>query len=94
VKATLARILAASFQYDVASMATCPRCGGFLHEQHHCAGPWRFWLRTALSVVLGGIAGLVVGWLVLVAVDADASWLPLAMAASVGIVIALALHVG
>lgn len=28
-------------------MATCPRCGGFLHENHRCRGRWRQYARTA-----------------------------------------------
>jgi hypothetical protein len=73
-------------------MATCPRCGGFLHEHHHCAGLWRLRLRGLSVLVLGGVGGAVGGWLILVAVMGQASWLAVAVAASSGVFVVMALR--
>ena len=38
-------------------MATCPRCGGFLHDNHRCRGRWRRLARTASWTGTGLAAG-------------------------------------
>jgi predicted MFS family arabinose efflux permease len=36
-------------------MATCPKCGGYLGDDHRCSGAWRHAART-MGVALGGAA--------------------------------------
>ena len=40
-------------------MATCPDCGGFLHDHHRCFGVWRHIARTIAVTAAGGAFGLV-----------------------------------
>jgi hypothetical protein len=45
-------------------MATCPKCGGYLSDDHRCCGAWRHIART-MGVALGGAVFGVVAVLVL-----------------------------
>ena len=38
-------------------MATCPHCGGFLHDHHRCRGRWWRRGREAGAAVVGASAG-------------------------------------
>ena len=52
---------AARFAYGP-GMATCPRCGGFLHENHRCRGRWRR-ARSASWTSAGVASGAASAWL-------------------------------
>jgi hypothetical protein len=73
-------------------MATCPRCGEFLHEHHRCRGVWRLRLRAWFHVLLGGIIGAGVGWLLFLPFTQRVSWLALGLTACVGVIVAMALQ--
>jgi hypothetical protein len=38
-------------------MATCPQCGGFLHDGHRCRAGWRRRGRSAGATLFGAAAG-------------------------------------
>ena len=44
-------------------MATCPRCGRFLTDDHRCLGAWRHVARyacvSAIGAVIGGLGAFV-----------------------------------
>jgi hypothetical protein len=40
-------------------MATCPRCGEFLDEHHHCTGLWRRRVSSATGMLVGAAVSLV-----------------------------------
>jgi hypothetical protein len=40
-------------------MATCPRCGAFLSDDHRCVGLWRGQLRTIAAMFGGAILSVV-----------------------------------
>ena len=67
-------------------MATCPRCGGFLDDRHRCAGLWRLRLRVLRSMVLGGLVGGVLGWLITSIAFGGASRLSIGVAALIGMI--------
>jgi hypothetical protein len=75
-------------------MATCPRCGGHLHERHRCQGLWRIRLRIfaswiAAAVVSGGAAGVL-----FYSVYDRVSWASITLAAIGGVLVLRALHIG
>lgn len=39
-------------------MATCPRCGEFLSEHHHCEGVWRRLLGGLSVALVGALLGV------------------------------------
>jgi hypothetical protein len=41
-------------------MATCPKCGGYLSDDHRCFGAWRHIARTLGVTVAGALCGVVV----------------------------------
>ena len=43
-------------------MATCPSCGGFLHDRHRCRGRWRRRLRSAAWNLAGAGGGVAVSF--------------------------------
>jgi hypothetical protein len=43
-------------------MATCPHCGGFLHEHHRCRGRWWRRGRQATAALIGASAGALVAF--------------------------------
>ena len=43
-------------------MATCPNCGGFLHDHHRCRGRWRRRLRSAVWTLAGMAGGAAVSF--------------------------------
>jgi hypothetical protein len=45
-------------------MATCPKCGGYLSDDHRCFGAWRHIART-MGLALAGAVFSVVAVLVL-----------------------------
>ena len=73
-------------------MATCPRCGEFLNDQHRCAGLWLLRLRAWSALALGGVVGGVGGWLIISAIMGEASWLAIAATAVAGIAVVSALQ--
>jgi hypothetical protein len=75
-------------------MATCPRCGGFLNEHHRCIGLWRLRLRAWWRLLFGAAIGGALGWLVLVAVAGQPSWLSVMVAATIGMVVVIGLQRG
>jgi hypothetical protein len=40
-------------------MATCPKCGGYLSDDHRCFGAWRHIARTMAVALAGAIFGVV-----------------------------------
>ena len=40
-------------------MATCPKCGGFLSDDHRCAGAWRRTARAIAAPLAGALLGIV-----------------------------------
>jgi predicted lipid-binding transport protein (Tim44 family) len=73
-------------------MATCPRCGGFLNEHHHCVGLWRLRLRAWGAVLVGGIVGGLAGMLLLSGFNREASWLSITLTALLGMIIVVAMR--
>jgi hypothetical protein len=71
-------------------MATCPRCGGFLDEQHRCSGIWRLRLRAGRDVLLGGLVGGTGGWLFLTVVNGQPSLASIVVTALLGMALVLA----
>lgn len=67
-------------------MATCPRCGGFLHDRHRCVGLWRLRLRVLRSTLTGGIVGGAVGWAIISIAFGSASWVSVGIAAFIGMI--------
>ena len=43
-------------------MATCPHCGGFLHDRHRCRGRWRRSARSAAWTLAGVVGGAVLSF--------------------------------
>ena len=41
-------------------MATCPKCGGYLSDDHRCFGAWRRITRATGVGVAGAVFGVVV----------------------------------
>jgi hypothetical protein len=75
-------------------LATCPRCGGFLNQHHRCVGLWRLRLRALWHLLLGGAVGGALGWLVLLAVVGQPSWLSVTVASTIGMVVVIGLQRG
>ena len=75
-------------------MATCPRCGGFLGECHHCIGIWRLHLRAMRSALLGGVIGGMTGSLMLLLIYRQVSWPSVIVAAAIGIIVVMAMQWG
>jgi hypothetical protein len=67
-------------------MATCPRCGGFLHDRHRCVGLWRLRFRALRSLVAGGLVGGIVGWGINSIAFGSASWVSIGIAAIIGMI--------
>jgi hypothetical protein len=68
-------------------MATCPNCGRFLDKHHHCAGMWRLRLRVWQATLFGGFIDGLAGFLVPSLVYGQASWLAIAIAAIIGLLV-------
>ena len=76
-------------------MATCPNCGGFLDDRHRCAGVWRLRLRLLFRIaVWGGIGGSLGGWLILFVFFRQVSWVAVAIAAVLGMIVMAATQLG
>jgi len=45
-------------------MATCPRCGAFLSDHHHCVGLWRRRVRSVFAMFWGAILSVFVLYVV------------------------------
>jgi hypothetical protein len=75
-------------------MATCPRCGGHLHEHHRCRALWRLRLRVFATLLIAGVgSGLAVGLLFFL-VYGRVSWLSISLAAAGGVAVQRALQIG
>ena len=68
-------------------MATCPKCGGYLSDDHRCVGAWRRVTRTVGVAFAGALFGVVI---VLVLAEHPSSSL-LAIAGLLGAVLVTAL---
>jgi hypothetical protein len=75
-------------------MATCPRCGKFLDDDHRCVGVWRMHLRALRAIAAGGFAGAIIGELSFMTVSGRTSWLAVAMAGITGMAIVIAVQRG
>ena len=64
-------------------MATCPRCGKFLGEHHHCVGLW----RRRLSSATGMLSGAILSMLLLYAVSDNPSAIIVALGVAVGAIL-------
>jgi hypothetical protein len=42
-------------------MATCPKCGGYLSDDHRCSGAWWHIARTTGVALAGTVCGVVAG---------------------------------
>jgi hypothetical protein len=75
-------------------MATCPRCGGHLHETHTCQGLWRIGVRVIVSwfsaALLSGAAAGTVFYLMYGYV----SWGSIVLAGIGGILVQRSLQLG
>jgi hypothetical protein len=40
-------------------MATCPKCGGYLSDDHRCFGAWRHIARTMGAALIGALFGVI-----------------------------------
>ena len=58
--------------------------------QHRCAGLWRLRLGVLRATLVGGLAGALVGWMVLTVIFGAASWAAVGLTAVVGMVTARA----
>jgi hypothetical protein len=54
-------------------MATCPHCGGFLGERHHCEGLWPRRARRVGGSTLAMLGGVVLSMAVLYLVSNNPS---------------------
>jgi hypothetical protein len=64
-------------------MATCPRCGGFLSDNHHCVGLWRRRMRSVVAMFWGAVLSI----FMLYAVSDHPSGLVVSIGAVSGIVL-------
>jgi hypothetical protein len=72
----------------ISTMATCPRCGGYLGSHHRCRGVGLRRLRTSSFVLLGAAAGFLGPFLI-----ADRPSGPFLLVTSLlGAVLTLAVH--
>jgi hypothetical protein len=69
------------------SMATCPRCGGFLGSNHRCRGVWRLKRRALLAMLIAATIGGALTWLTFLVFFGQASAVVVAIGALVGLII-------
>jgi hypothetical protein len=68
-------------------MATCPRCGGFLDEHHHCVGVWPRHARRIGGSALAMLAGAILSLVVLYMLSSNPSGVTVALGVVVGMII-------
>ena len=73
---------------SLTKVATCPRCGGFLHERHRCRGLWK---RRARSVV-AMLGGAILSTLVLYTISGDPQGWAVVLSVLVGMIVGEALR--
>jgi hypothetical protein len=81
------KILATRGPYNAPAMATCPKCGGPLGDQHRCAGLGRLRLRLWGTRLAGALIGGGIGTLLLSLVYGRAAWPAVILAGVVGFLI-------
>jgi hypothetical protein len=74
------------------TVATCPRCGGFLDANHRCQGLWRRRARSVTASLLAMAVGASAGILLLYAIASRPSTPTIAVAALTGMVIGEAIR--
>jgi hypothetical protein len=73
-------------------MATCPRCGGFLDEQHRCVGLWPRRARSLGGSAVAMLGGASVSLVALNMISSDLSGGTVALGVVAGMIIGQAMR--